>query len=126
MQDKKPTVEIIDKSTLDISPEKNKSITVIDHLGRTIELRKPSVLDQYRIVEILGGELSANQVYMGMIIPLLFVYSIDGSTVFFSKKTELEGLIKRLDEEGINLVVKSVSENFNMTSGPEEKEKIKK
>ncbi len=126
MQDRKPNVEIVEKNNLEISQDKKKSITITDQLGRVIELRKPSVLDQYRIVEILGGELSSNQVYMGMIIPLLFVYSIDGITVVFSKKTELEGLIKRLDEEGINLVVKAVNENFNISNFEEEKEKIKK
>lgn len=122
----KPKFEIIEDNKLEVSQNKNKTVTITDSLGRIILLKKPSVLDQYRLVEILGAELSANQVYMGMVIPLLFVQSIDNIPVIFSKKTELEALIKRLDEEGIDSVVKAVNENFIAQNGEEEKEKIKK
>ena len=44
--------------------------------GRTIGLKKPAVLAQFRLVEVLG-ESAANDVHMGMVLPLMFVVSID-------------------------------------------------
>jgi hypothetical protein len=83
-----------------------------DARGRIITLAKPGVLAQYRIVEVLGDS-AANQVYMGMVLPLLFVTAIDGDPIFAPKsKLEVEALIQRLDEDGIDAVMKGVTEHY--------------
>ncbi len=95
--------------------------TVTDNLGRDIVLRKPGVLAQYNIVKIVG-QASSNEVYMAMVMPLIYVASINGEKVPTPKsQLEIDALIQRLDEEGIEAVMKGVEENFT----PQDKEKTK-
>lgn len=85
---------------------------VKDTRGRTITLKKPGVLAQFRLVEALGDS-AQNTVYMGMTFPLLYVSAIDGSPLNpLTNKLQVEALIQRLDEEGIAAVVEGVAENF--------------
>lgn len=92
-------------------------IQVQDARGRTITLRKPGVLAQYRLVEALG-EVAKNVTYVDMIFPLLFVTAIDGATVPMpAKKSEIEALIQRLDEDGIAAVMTGVQDKFNAATG---------
>jgi hypothetical protein len=86
-------------------------VVVTDAKGRAIVLRKPGVLAQYRLVEMLGASAS-NQAYMGMVLPLTFVESIDGDPVVIGTKRELEALIQRLDEQAIFVVATGVQKNF--------------
>lgn len=89
-----------------------KTFEVTDELGRTIALKKPGVLAQYRLVEAMGN-LAQNQAYMGMILPLIFITAIDGAPVATpGSKAEAEALIMRLDEEGIQAVMTAVQEHF--------------
>jgi len=112
-----PTQEIIKSAA---------QITVIeDKKGRKITLKKPNVLMQYRLVEMMGDS-SKNEVYMRMVLPLMFVQSIDGIPVSLNKKSEVEALIQRLDE-AVDDVIIAVNEKFAArASEEEEKEKIKK
>ena len=88
--------------------------TVTDTLGRSIKLTKPSVLAQFHLIEALGNTAS-NQTYMAMVLPMLFVASIDGTPVVRpGTKAEVETLIQRLDEEGLTAVMKGVSANFGL------------
>jgi hypothetical protein len=75
------------------------------------------VLAQYRLIEMLG-ESASNEVYMNMILPLLFVSAIDGEPVLIGKKSELEALIQRLDAEGISAVIAGVQEHFGALPDP--------
>lgn len=69
--------------------------------GKTFTLKKPGILSQYRIVEVVG-ESAKNEVYMGMVNPILWVSEIDGEPVFQpTSKRELEALIQRIGEEGV-------------------------
>ncbi len=96
-----PSAQIIAKA--------NAEAIVTDARGRTIKLKKPGVLAQYRLIEALGDS-AKNEVYMGMVLPLIFISEIDGDVVFQpNTKREVEALIQRLDEEGIWLVHKSGS-----------------
>lgn len=92
-----PTEELIRQAT--------KEEVVTDERGRQITLRKPGVLAQYRIVEAAGAEAAANQTYMQMVTPLIYVAKIDDDAVFLPKsKGEIEALLQRLDEEGLAAV----------------------
>lgn len=89
-----------------------REATVTDSLGRVIRLKKPAVLAQFRLVEALG-ETSKNQVYMGMVMPLIFVAQIDGEAVPApTSKLQVEALIQRLSDEGVRAVMEAVNENF--------------
>lgn len=114
------------KVTLNESPTPSQQVvakataeTVItDGRGRSIRLKKPGVLAQFRLIEVLG-DTAKNEVYMSMVLPLIFITEIDGDTIFPpSRKSEVEALIQRLDEDGISAVQAAVVENFG-NSNPE-------
>ena len=71
----------------------------------TIGLKKPNVLRQYQIVEVVGNS-AKNETYMGMVMPLLWVVEINGEDQpYISTKRELEALISRLGDEGIGAIM---------------------
>jgi hypothetical protein len=101
-------------------------VIVTDSNGRTITLKKPGVLAQYRLIEILADS-AKNEVYMGMVLPLIYVSAIGDAPVMQpSSKREVEALISRLDEEGINAVMQGVQDNFGRTDPEADKEALKK
>jgi hypothetical protein len=100
-------------------------VTVVDAKGRKITLQKPGVLAQYRLIELLG-DTASNQVYMGMVLPIIFVTAIDDEPVHrFTKRSELDALIQRLDEDGINAVMKGVTERFGAQDPESDKAALK-
>ena len=85
--------------------------------GKTVTLKRPNVLSQYRLVDALGDS-AENRVYLGMCVPLLYVTAIDNDPVIQPRtKREIEGLIQRLDDEGLAAISKVISENFTTTAG---------
>ncbi len=102
--------------------EASKASThVIDAAGRSITLARPSVLAQFRLVETVGGNAAGNQVYMGMVLPLIFVSAIDGDPVRLpATKLELEALIQRLGDAGIEAVQQGVVQHFGSQRSPDE------
>lgn len=101
----------------------NASVMVEDSRGRVIELKKPNVLAQYRLVKMLGKD-AENQTYVSMMAPILYVYSIDGEIANFSSVKEMESIIQKLDDEGLKAVMEGIEQNFSMKT--EVKEEIKK
>jgi len=105
---------------------KAADIIVTDSAGRAIKLKKPGVLAQFRLVEIMG-DTAKNQVYMGMVLPLIYVTAIDGEPVFQpTSKLQVEALIQRLDEHGIDAVMEGVNANFGALNPDADKEALKK
>lgn len=105
---------------------KAAEITVTDSAGRVIKLKKPGVLAQFRLVEVMG-ETAKNQVYMGMVLPLIYVTAIDGDAVFQpTSKLQVEALIQRLDEHGIDAVMEGVNANFGAIDPEADKDALKK
>lgn len=101
-------------------------VEIKDVKGRQITLKKPGVLAQFRLVEVLGGATASNQAYMGMVFPLIYVSAIDGDVVHLPKsKLEVEALIQRLDEEGVQAVHTAVQESFGGAPGADEKATLK-
>lgn len=93
-----------------------QEFTVNDASGRIIKLKKPGVLAQYRLIEALGAS-AGNEVYVGMVLPLIYVAEIDGDPVNSPvSKIQVEALIQRLDSEGVQAVMAGVSENFGTAS----------
>lgn len=115
----KPQIELIQTTpSAEVVAKATAEVTVTDARGRVITLKKPGVLAQFRLVEALG-ESAKNQVYMGMVMPLIYVAAIDGDPVFQpSKKSEVEALIQQLDEDGLTAVMAKAQEAFGK-SDPE-------
>ena len=104
-----------------------ETATVTDALGRVIVLRKPGVLAQFRLVEV-AGDSAKNEVYMRMILPLIYVTEIAGDPIPIpANKLQLEALITRLDDDGIEAVGTCAAENWGKKEDPEaDKNAIKK
>jgi hypothetical protein len=100
-------------------------IVVFDDKGRAIKIKKPGILAQYRLIEVLG-KTAANTTYMDMVMPLIYVAEIDGEVVFQpATKGEVEALIQRLDEDGVNTVMAAVYANFGKQNAETDKAAIK-
>lgn len=98
---------------------------VVDARDRTLTLKKPGVLAQYRLIEALGDS-AKNEVYMNMVLPLIYVSAIDGTPVVQpNSKREVEALITRLDEEGIAAVMAGVAEHFGAPNPEKDKAAVK-
>jgi hypothetical protein len=99
------TVTIHETPSAKIIKDAN-AIETITAGDMTIGLQRPGVLAQYRIVEAVGASAAKNEVYMGMIMPLIHVVSINGTPAPApSNKSQVEALISRLGEEGIGAVM---------------------
>ncbi|HCA26553.1 MAG TPA: hypothetical protein DEP05_02740 [Betaproteobacteria bacterium] len=109
-----------------IIAQANTEAVVDDENGRRITLKKPGVLAQYRLIEALG-DAAKNDVYMGMVLPLIFVAAIDGDPVFQpASKREIEALIQRLDEAGVSAVMNGVSAHFGESDAEADQAALKK
>lgn len=79
----------------------NEIAYVTDGRGRRIGLKKPSLLAQYRLVELLGDS-AKNETFLGMVMPIVMVCEIDGDKVPSpSTRRELDALIQRVEEDGL-------------------------
>lgn len=103
-----------------------RAVQVVDSTGRKITLKKPGVLAQFRLVEALGA-VAENRVYMAMVLPLIYVCDIDGEPVTtVLRKSEVDALIQRLDEYGIESVMKAIQDNFTPPDPEADKDSLKK
>lgn len=100
--------------------------SVTDARGRTLTLKRPSVLAQFQLVKMVGGAAAENQVYMGMILPLLYLAAIDGEPVRApATQLQLDALIQRLDEDGITALADGVREHYSTASEDERRAAVK-
>lgn len=130
---KKPTLELNPTDAADDSSAPSAQLiraaaseaTVVAENGLTIKLKKPGILAQFRLVKILGDS-AKNQVYMSMVLPLIYVVDIDGEPVFQPKsEREVEALIVRLDDAGVEAVMKGVQETFGTADPDSDKDELK-
>jgi len=103
-----------------VTRDANFQVTVEAADGRKITLRKPGVLAQFKMIEMLGGAAAANQVFVNMVLPVTFVVAIDDDPVSrITTRAELDALIQRLDEAGVAKVMEAVPEHFGAQQDPE-------
>jgi hypothetical protein len=83
--------------------KKPKFESVVDSLGRTIQLRQLDPLQQGRLVMAVGGDVSANSTYMnGFALPAAMVAHIDDQFYGFpSSVREIESMLTQLGVEGM-------------------------
>jgi hypothetical protein len=102
------------------------TFVVVDAAGRKITLKKPDVLVQYDLIEALE-ETAKNEVYIAMVLPLLYITQIDGEHELpLTNKLRIRAMIQRLGEDGINTVMRGVQEHFGGASVDGDKAAIKK
>jgi hypothetical protein len=119
-------VKLTLRPSQDVVQKAIAEFTVTDSAGRVIKLKKPGVLAQFRLVEVLG-ESAKNQVYMGMVLPLIYVTAVDDLPVFQpASKLQVEALIQQLDEHGVEAVMQGVQEHFGTTDPEADKAALKK
>jgi hypothetical protein len=91
----------------------NELVYVTDSKGRKLGLRRLPFLEEFRIIESLGSELSSNTTYMGMLNPLLYLAEIDGEPVMIPRnKRHAEALIQRAGREGFIAVIEGITKHF--------------
>lgn len=82
--------------------------------GRVLTFKKPSVLEGYRLVRIVGD---VSDRYMGMLAPLVWVRSIDGDPVAFpNSQRDIDLLIQRLGEDGVTATMEFIMGAVNAGS----------
>jgi hypothetical protein len=91
----------------------NQPHTRTDASGRTIGIRKMQALDRLKMFEVVGPDNAKNEPYLGYAALAFHVASIDGDPVNRpSNKLQLEALIQRLGDDGMNAVGEAVQEMF--------------
>jgi hypothetical protein len=104
---------------------KSDDVQVTDARGRVLTLRKPNVLAQYRLVDMLGQK-AENRVYLAMVLPMLYLHAIDGDVANFANQRELEAIIQKLDEEGLESLNDGIGEHFRRGKPEEDADRAKK
>ncbi len=91
----------------------NQLVYVTDSKGRKLGMRQLPFLEEFRIIEALGSELSSNTTYMGMLNPLLYLAEIDGEPISIPRnKLQAEVLIQRAGREGFLAVIEGITKHF--------------
>jgi hypothetical protein len=102
---KAPKVTVRESTGEPKGPVDRKTAEIVDALGRTLKVRKISALTRYRVAKVLGPDNSTNLGLLGMALACVSVTEIDGEAVFPpAQEIELEALLQRLDEEGLEAV----------------------
>ena len=96
-----------------------------DARGRKIGLRRLPFLEEVRIADTVGAARAANQAYMGMVNPLLYIAEIDGDQIPIPRTLmQVEALIQRADHEGFIAAALGIKDHFS-ESNPELEKQIK-
>ncbi|WP_020472362.1 hypothetical protein [Zavarzinella formosa] len=91
----------------------NELVYVTDSRGRKLGLRKLPFLEEFRIVETVGAERATNQVYMGMLNPIIHIAEIDGEKIDIPRThPQIEALINRAGQEGFVAAFEGISKHF--------------
>jgi hypothetical protein len=94
-------------------PASSGLVYVTDSRGRKLGLRQLPFLEEFRIVEALGSELSANTTYMNMLNPLLYLAEVDGVAIEVpSTKLAAEALIQLAGREGFLAIMDGIVKYF--------------
>ena len=92
----------------------NQLVYVTDSRGRKLGLRQLPFLEEFRIIETLGPELSKNETYMKMVNPLLFLAEIDGELQPIPRtKLAIDALIQTAGREGYLAVWEGILKHFS-------------
>lgn len=85
---------------------------VTDSRGRKIGVIKPSPLQRYRLMKILGSDACKNEILLGNAMMAFIVRSINGDQILVNSERQLEVMLERLDDDGLAAVIKCLAEEF--------------
>lgn len=79
--------------------------------GRTIKVRKLTPRRRMQVFAFVGSELAGNQQYMSMAMIAASVVAIDGEGIPMpTSRREIEALVERLGDEGMDAAGRGVAE----------------
>ncbi len=122
-----PKIQVVENASPSetLIKKANQDFSTTDANGRVITLRNPPVLAQFNLVAAVGDR-SSNKGYMAMVMPLIYVTSIDGSPVNMpNTQREIDALIQKLDDAGVEAVMNAVMEHFGEQDIEAKKAEIK-
>lgn len=94
----------------------NEVVTVTDANGRSIGIKRLGPVERMRMFKVIGGEQAKNDAYLGIAALAFLVRSIDGDTINQpTSELQLEGLVQRLGDDGLNAVGQGVVDHFQET-----------
>lgn len=97
-----------------------KSARVTDSRNRVIGIIRPSAGFRMRLMRVLGGELTGNPVYFGHAMLAACVRELDGEPVPApTTSIQIEALVERLDDEGLNAIAQGMQEQFGLGATPD-------
>lgn len=123
------TMKVVQTPSAEVVEKANEIIYVTDGRGRRFGLKRPGVLSQFRLVDLLGPETAKNEVYMAMVMPVTWVCSIEAGEesreVFFpSSRSELEALISQIDEDGIVAISGELNKQVTADAAASDREAV--
>lgn len=94
----------------------NAAREIPDALGRKLVIKRPGALDKMRLFKVIGGENSKNEMYMGYAMLAISTVSIDGDAIDpCTSVRDVEGLVQRLGDEGIQAIGEAFAEDGDMS-----------
>lgn len=98
----------------DAAPFDRKAVhVVVDAKGRRIAVRRMTPLQRVRLLRTVGAEASANQAWLEFAFAAASVVSIDDSPETVATVKEVEAMIARLDEDGIDAMKPVLAKIYN-------------
>ncbi|MDR3473338.1 MAG: hypothetical protein P4M09_16890 [Devosia sp.] len=88
-------------------------VTVTDAKGRVLVVKKMAPLQRMRLLKAVGSENANNAPYLGYAALAASVSEIDGEAVTFpTTEAQVEFLVQRLGDEGLDAIGQAVRDNF--------------
>lgn len=103
-----------------------ESFIEVDSAGRKLTIRKPGVLAQFRLIEALGPATAANETYVNMVLPLIYLAAINDEQIPTpTSKLQVEALIQRLDTHGLAALLRCMQKEFGVQDPDADKAAVK-
>src|SRR5271169_416851 len=64
-----------------IVDQANEIVRVADETGRSLGIRRPDLLAEFRFVEAVGPTIAKNETWMQMAMAVIYLAELDGKTV---------------------------------------------
>jgi hypothetical protein len=96
-------------------------VTVTDKQGRSIEVKKLKPIERMRMLQLIGPDNATNGPYLGYATLAFSVTKIDGDALPRpSNIAGLEGIVTRLDQDGLDAVGEAFKELYPDAAAQEE------
>jgi len=107
-----------------IVDQANEIVRVTDETGRSLGIRRPDLLAEFRFVEAVGPTIAKNETWMQMAMAVIYLAELDGKPVSSpATKLQIEALIAKLGRAGYTAAIEGIKKLGGGTQ--DEAEKIK-